>query len=253
MQHPAKTAGLSAWKWVLGPWMAIVTGLAYFWAQPLENGFQEPEAARIIFWHVPMAMLGLAWFWAGAVYALKLLFGKRRDDPKLDAKVRYTSEIGLLCTILATITGSVFARVQWGMFWNWDPKQVSIVVLILVYLAYFALRLSVEDPQKRARLSAVYAILGAVATPFLMYVIPQLPQIKVLHPDTVIVGGLDAKWRTIYWMSTLGFVGTTMWLFQLRLRLQDLEEGLESMAARAGALAGPQIRVEAVRNPAREG
>lgn len=246
MKRRGAISAAGLWKPLLGPWMAAVILLAYLWAGPLANGFQEPEAARIIFWHVPMAMLGLVWFWTGAYHALRYLYGRDQGNPERDARVLYCSEIGLLCTVLATVTGAVFATVQWGTPWNWDPKQVSITVLILIYMAYFALRASVETAELRARLSAVYAVVGAVATPLLMYVIPQLPQIRQLHPDNVIAGGLDGKWRLIYWMSTLGFLGTSAWIYQLRLRMVELE-------TRRVAAAEAPVRTEATRKRLAEG
>lgn len=241
-----KTGGGAAsllWKWLLGPWMAAVILMAYLWAKDLEN-FPDPPTARIIFWHVPMAWLAMAWFFTGAVYACRFLFGARRGSLDLDTRVKLSSEIGLLCTFLATVTGSVFAARQWNNPWNWDPKQVSITVLILFYVAYFGLRMSLDDPDLRGRLSAVYALIGAVATPFLMYVIPNLPQVSKLHPPgDVITGGLGTNWRIIYWMATFGFLGITVWMFQLRLRLIHLE------AAEEDTVPFEDSRVEARREP----
>src|SRR5262245_54735438 len=134
------------WKALLGPWMAAVICTAYLWAQPL-RAFRDPEAARIIFWHVPMAMLGLLWFWVGAYFALRYLFGSRRGDAQTEVRMNISNSLGLLLTVLATVTGMVFAAVQWGTPWNWDPKQVSIAILILIYCAYFGLRMSVEDSE----------------------------------------------------------------------------------------------------------
>jgi heme exporter protein C len=246
---PDKTHAVAVWKWLLLPWMIAVTLLAYLWAQPLD-WFREPDSARIIFWHVPMAWLGLLWFWTGAVHGLRYLFGRRRGEPALDRKSASANEIGLICTVLATVTGMVFAARQWGTPWNWDPKQVSITVLILIYLAYFGLRMSIADAELRGRLSAAYAVFGAVATPVLFWVIPQLAIVQSLHPGgTTITGGLDAKWRIIYWMAFFGFLGITLWSYQLRLRLAAVEERL-SLAE------GPlelEARLEARRKPALDG
>lgn len=232
--------GMALWKWVLLPWMLVVTGLAYLWAQPLE-AFMVPEAARIIFWHVPMAWLALVWFWVGAGYGVRLLRAPQGKTETLDTRSRVANEVGLLCTLLATVTGMVFASVQWGTPWNWDPKQVSITVLIAIYLAYFGLRMSIEAPDQRARLAAVYSIFGAVATPFLFYLIPQLPQLQSLHPGDTIARGLDSKWRIIYTMSFFGFLGITIWTHQLRVRLAALE------SRRPEEDDGTEPRLEAVR------
>ena len=226
--------------------MALVTVLALVWLTDLET-FPDPRTARIIIWHVPMAMLGMTWFWIGAVYSLRFLYGKRQGERTLDHRIVHANEIGLLTTVMATVTGMVFALRQWGTPWNWDPKQVTISVLILMYLAYFVLRSVVTDTELRARLSAVYSIIGAVSSVALMYVIPNLPVIKdSLHPGgQTITGGLDGKWRTVYWMGTVGFLGITIWLFQLRLRLSIIEDRL--LLGRGASTEGETKRTEAVR------
>ncbi len=241
------SGGPAAWKWLLLPWMAVVTWMAYVWAQPLQQ-FMEPESARIIFWHVPMAWLGLLWFIVGAVHGFRFLYGRRRGEAALDRKGQHANEMGLICTVLATTTGMVFAARQWGTPWNWDPKQVAITILIVLYMAYFGLRMSVTEPELRARLSAAYSIFGAVSTPVLFWVIPQLPVVASLHPPgTTITGGLDGKWRLIYWMAFVGFLGITLWAYELRLRAAEAEERLETGAATAP---GTEPRLEARRKPA---
>jgi heme exporter protein C len=248
MEHPAKNNGVSrAWKYCLLPLMLVVTVLAFTWLKDLEN-FPDPPTARIIIWHVPMAMLGMLWFWVGAFYAVRYLFGKQRGEATLDYRIEHANSIGLVCTILATVTGAIFALRQWQTPWNWDPKQVTITVLIVMYLAYFALRAQMSDPELRARISAVYSILGAVSSVTLTYIVPNLPIVVSLHPPgTTIAGGLDSKWRLVYWLATLGFLGITIWMFQLRLRLSLIEERLALRDAPTTYL--EEGRTEAVRRP----
>lgn len=222
----------SAWKVVLGPLMGIVIAMVYLWIRASNTGFQDPESARIIFWHVPMAMLGLLWFWIGAYHAVRYLWGSDSRGLTRDLRSRTCAEIGLVCTILATVTGAVFAQVQWGVAWNWDPKQVSIVVLIAIYIAYFALRGSVEEPTRRGVLAASYAVFGAIMSPVLMYVAPNLPIITSLHPpgDTL-TRGLDTNWRLVYWLSTACFFGITWWIYDLMVRGRLLEQRLTARLA----------------------
>ncbi|MGV3720561.1 MAG: cytochrome c biogenesis protein [Actinomycetota bacterium] len=242
----AKSAKTAMWKYLLLPWMMAVTVLSYTWLKDLP-AFQDPPTARIIVWHVPMAMLGMLWFWVGAVYGARYLFGKRAGERGLDHRVVHANEIGLICTLLATVTGMVFAYRQWGTPWNWDPKQVMITVLIVMYLAYFVLRLQIEDEGTRARISAVYSIIGAVSSVALNYVLPNLAIIQSLHPPKeTLTGGLDSNWRTVYMLSLVGFLGITVWQFQLQVRLSAVAERL-----RLGLLHAPEaeVRTEAVRKP----
>lgn len=223
---------IGLWKWLLAPWMAAVTVAAFLWAKDLPQ-FPDPPTARIIFWHVPMAWLCLIWYFAGTFYGVKFLYSRTAGNLDLDRRSALANEIGLICTVLATVTGMVFAYRQWNTPWNWDPKQVAITVLIIVYLAYFGLRMSVDDPQSRGRLSAVYSIFGAISAPFLFFWLPYLPVFKdTLHPGrTTITGGLDSTWRTIYLSAWLGFTAITIWMFQLKLRAAMVFERLEQRAA----------------------
>ena len=123
------------------------------------SGFREPEAARILFFHVPMAWLAVLGFLGAMLYAMRYL---RRRDPAADIRAAASAEMGFLFCVLATLSGALFARVQWGAAWNWDPRQTSILALLLVYAAYFTLRSAIADPERRAALSSVYAILAAL-------------------------------------------------------------------------------------------
>lgn len=218
-----RAAGMTWWKWLLGPWMAAVTVAAFVAVGPAA-GFQAPEAARIIFFHVPVAMLLLLWFIVGAIAAGRFL---RSGNLEFDTKSVTAAEVGLLCTVLATISGSVFAKVQWGTWWNWDPKQVGIVVVMFSYFAYFGLRATIDDRDRRARLSGVYAILAGIAAPFILMGMQYLP-INTLHPANVVTTreGMSPDYRAVWIASLIGFLGITTWIYQLRLRLARAEERL---------------------------
>jgi heme exporter protein C len=160
-----------------GIWVAGVTVAAFLWLPPAE-GFRSPEAARIVVFHVPCAMLTFVAFLVNAVYSWKYL---RSRDPLTDSKANAAAELGMLFAILATVTGSLFAMEQWGSAWNWDPRETSIVMLMLVYAAYFVLRGAVEEKSKRARLSAAYALLAFPAMVFLIWILPRI--VEIAAPD----------------------------------------------------------------------
>lgn len=245
---------MALWKWLLLPWMAAVIVASYLWAKDIPY-FQSPKTARIIFWHVPMAMLSMVWFLAAAIYSGRYLI---KRNPLDDIRSELAAEMGLLLTVLATVTGAVFSKMQWngGMnspwyegYWQWDPKQTAIVIVLFIFMAYFAIRMSVTDPARRANLSAVYAILGFAAVPFLYYVLPHLPAFGgSQHPELIVFrGGMDVMYKTTFRASTLGFLGITTWGYQLKLRLAQVAE-------RIGADEGvaENVRYQAVRKPAAE-
>jgi heme exporter protein C len=145
----------------------------------------------------------------------------RGHDPLDDARAAAAARLGLVFSVLATITGSLFARVMWGSFWNWDPREVSIAILLLIYAAYFALREAIPDEERRASLAAAYAVLAFVTMPFLVFVVPRI--YWSLHPDTIINarGTLDMESRMFQVLmgSLVGFTGLFFWLYTLDVRL----------------------------------
>ncbi len=143
------------------------------------------EAGRIIIVHVPTAWVTSAAFALSAVFSIVYL---RTRSALHDASAVAAAEIGTLFCIFATVTGSIFAEVVWGTFWNWDPRETSILVLLLVYAAYFALRSSVDDIARKRRLAAVYNIFACVTMPFLLFVAPRVAD-STLHPNCAFLQG----------------------------------------------------------------
>ena len=141
-----------------------------------------------------------------------------------DYRARAASAIGLLFTFLATVTGSIWAKFSWGTFWNWDPRESSILILLLIYIAYFLLRsLLEESEEKKARIGAVYNIIAFVTVPFLMFVLPRITQ--SLHPGSsgteAPVINLSGKTHTdpilsyILWTNVLLFTLLFLWMKDL--------------------------------------
>jgi heme exporter protein C len=163
-------------------WMLLVTGAMFLWV-PRQQGLGN--TGRIIIMHVPTAWLSTLAFGIAAIYSVLYL---RRRRPGDDDRALAAVEQGLLFSILATATGSVFAKVVWGSFWNWDPRETSILVLLLIYGAYFALRSAIDDPERRQTLAAVYAVLAFATAPLLTFVVPRLAE-TTLHPNCAFLEG----------------------------------------------------------------
>jgi heme exporter protein C len=180
--------------------------------------------------HVPMAMVAFIAFLFGTVYSIQYL---RKKDPDYDRRARAASAAGFLFTILATVTGSIWARFSWGTFWNWDPRETSIFILLLIYAAYFLLRTLLEEGEdKKARIAAVYNIIAFISVPFLMFVVPRITQ--SLHPGG---GGVEAPIinlsgkvhtdRTLlnmHWISVTLFFIAFLWMKDLYTRILRVED-----------------------------
>jgi heme exporter protein C len=186
---------------------------------PLIPGLKEN--AKIIFFHVPTAWLSVVAFLMSTIYSIRYLRKKNMDD---DAKSYAAAQLGIIFCILATVTGAVWAKFAWGSFWSWDPRQTSIFALLLIYGAWFALRSSIESEEKRATLSAVYAIIAFLTVPFFVFIMPRI--MSGLHPgsadDTnsgpVIDFKMNANMQLIFFLSLIGFTILYFWMWSLGYR-----------------------------------
>lgn len=169
-------------KLLLGLWMAGVV-VAMFLIVPQYVGLGD--AGRIIILHVPTAWVTTVAFSVSAVYSGLYLWRRRPAD---DAHAVAAAEAGFMFCVLATVSGAIFAQIVWGTFWNWDPRETSILVLLLIYAAYFALRSALDEPARRRRLSAAYNLFAAVTMPFLLFVAPRVAE-SSLHPNCAFIQG----------------------------------------------------------------
>ena len=210
---------------VAGIAMPMVPAPAQWYELPIIPALEEK--ARIIFFHVPMSWTTLVAFFASMVYGMMYLKTK-----KLDYDLRSVSAAGLgtMFCILATITGSIWAKFNWGSFWNWDPRETSIFVLLLIYGAYFALRSAIDVEEKRAALSAVYSIIAGVTAPFFIFVMPRI--MTGLHPGAKGDEGgstpvaqlhMPPNMRVVFFASIIGFTILYFWMFNLKIRSARLE------------------------------
>ncbi|MCC6443856.1 MAG: cytochrome c biogenesis protein CcsA [Armatimonadetes bacterium] len=207
-------------KWFTGVWIGAVVVIAFLMGRPAQ-GFAAPAAARIIFFHLPMAMLTTFAFVMTSVYGLKYLRSRNMEQ---DTKSVTSAELGMLFGILTTVTGAIFARAQWGTYWNWDPREISIIALLLLYWAYFALRTEIADEERRATLSAAYALFSFAPMIFLIFVMPRLPALRSLHPNIARPGGMSGDYLGIFLAAMVGFGALYAWIFRLQLRIARLAE-----------------------------
>jgi len=152
------------------------------------------------------------------IYSVKYLRKKNLDD---DAKSYSAAQLGIIFCILATVTGSVWSKFAWGSFWSWDPRQTSIFALLLIYGAWFALRSAIEQEEKRATLSAVYAIIAFITVPFFIFIMPRI--MSGLHPGSADVTNagpvvnfkMNSNMQLIFYLSLTGFTILYFWMWRL--------------------------------------
>jgi heme exporter protein C len=207
---------LLAFVSIAGIAFPIVKKPSAWYEFPLIPGLEEN--AKIIFFHVPTAWLTVIAFLMSTIYSVKYLRKKNLDD---DAKSYSAAQLGIIFCILATVTGSVWSKFAWGSFWSWDPRQTSIFALLLIYGAWFALRSAIEQEEKRATLSAVYAIIAFITVPFFIFIMPRI--MSGLHPgsadDTnagpVVNFKMNSNMQLIFYLSLTGFTILYFWMWRL--------------------------------------
>lgn len=136
---------------------------------------------RIVFFHIPVAWVSVLAFLLSAWWAAKVL---RHHDAHADALSAKSAQLGFIFTVFATLSGAFFSKLTWGSYWNWDPRQTTIFVLMLIYGAYLTLRAAMPDPARRARVAAVYSLFSCLTVPFLVFIIPRF--YFSLHPQPVL-------------------------------------------------------------------
>jgi heme exporter protein C len=216
------------WKIPLFLAMSVIIWFSFTTPAPQQ---QIGEASRIFYYHIPQAWICVIAFAMAAYYAIKYLRKRNSLDDDLSADA---ARLGLLFCVLATVTGAIFAKVTWGAFWNWDPRQTSIFVLLLIYGAYFALRSAVEDPDRRAALSSAYAIFAFVTVPFLVFVLPRM--VPSLHPTDSVINK-DLKFtmgpqvRAIFFSSLAAFTVIFIWIFSILKKYHIVRRKMEAGTA----------------------
>ncbi|MDF1544461.1 MAG: cytochrome c biogenesis protein CcsA [bacterium] len=213
------------WKWSLFVAMGLVIVFSFTTPAPQQ---QIGEASRVFYYHIPQAWICVLAFMMSMIFSIRYLKNRSMEE---DDRASDAARLGFIFCILATVTGSIFAKVTWGSFWNWDPRETSIFILLLIYGAYFALRGAIEVEERRAALSAVYSIFAFITVPFLIFVIPRIT--PSLHPEDSIVDEnlkftMGPVVRTIFFASLALFSVIYFWMFTLARRVRILErKGME--------------------------
>ncbi|HAC24552.1 MAG TPA: ABC transporter permease [Cytophagales bacterium] len=187
------------------------------------------ETIRALYFHVPMWFGMVAMFGFSIYYSIQYL-GKQ--DSLSDFMAVEFANTGLLLGILGILTGMLWANYTWGSPWHGDPKQNGAAIALLVYLAYFVLRGSLDNIEQRARLSAVYNIFAFAAMIPLIFVIPRLQD--SMHPGS---GGnpgfnvydLDSRMRLVFYPAVIGWILLGVWVAGLQVRTRQIKQHLEDV------------------------
>jgi heme exporter protein C len=180
------------------------------------------ESIRNLFFHVPMWFAQIILFTTSLVYSIMYL---RKQNLKYDIYAVEMAKTGIVFGVLGLITGAIWATYTWGAPWSNDPKQIAVAIALLIYLAYFVLRNSMNDIDRRARVSSVYNIFAYFIYLPLIMILPRL--VQSLHPGGQGVEGnpglngrdLDPTMRLVFWPAVIGWTLLGVWISTLKIRL----------------------------------
>lgn len=150
-------AGGCAIAFVLGLYLGLV------WA-PVD--YQQGDAYRIMFVHVPAAWMAMFVY---AVIAIMSLIGFVWRHPLAEVAARAAAPVGACFTAIALFTGSVWGKPMWGTYWVWDARLTSVLILFFLYLGYMALHDAFEDPNRGARAASILAVVGSINLPIIKF------------------------------------------------------------------------------------
>ena len=205
--------------------LAIATYLALVFA-PTERVMGDVQ--RVFYFHIGTAWVGLLGFVLAAVFGVTYLVSK---NLKWDIVSVATIEISVVFFLITIMLGSIWARPAWNTWWNWDPRLTTAAITELVYVAYFMLRAGLEDPERRARFGAVYALLGGLSAPITFMVIRLF---RSIHPVVIGTGQgeklpLSADMKVAFFFALFTFTIIFIDLFWNRIRLGQLEAKVEQL------------------------
>src|SRR2546421_587623 len=218
--------------------VAVATALAliFFYApNDADQGFVQ----KIFYIHVPMAIVSLGGFIAGGLMAIRHL---RSGDRSWDVRSYVAIHLSIIFGVGVLVTGSIWARASWGHWWVWDePVLVSFLIVFLLYCVYYPLRFSIEDPERQARYSSVFAIAAGAFVP-INFVAVRLA-VQRVHPRVLSETGghLPGAMRLTFLVALLGVALLFATLWKLELTSKNASEQLKRLRARLEAtpLEGP--------------
>ena len=205
---------------------------ASFYIAPEERTMHVLQ--RIFYFHAASAWAGMTAFFI--CFVANLLYVWRRDD-KWDSLGVSSAEVGLAFITVVLITGPIWAKPAWGIYWTWDARLTSTFVLWLLYISYLLLRTLIEEPDRRALLSALFGIFAFIDVPIVFGAIRWW---RTQHPTPVIMGGpgsgLDPTMNKVFFFSVLALHCLMVFLIAERYRLEKLRTEFEIIRREAEAV-----------------
>jgi len=226
----------------IGAVLTTIELVLAFLFTPLVIGAQVPEAReiggvlvqnqllfsqKIFYFHVPVAISSFLVFFFTAYYGVRFLMTR---DKVYDTRAKIATEVTLLFVILTLITGDIWTRYEWGAWWVWEPRLTTYFIMTLLVIAYFVLRNSIEDEERRAVYAAVFGIIAFLDAPISFAITRLIP--SSVHPVVLREGGgLTGLQLTAFLLGLFGMLMLAWVIYQMRLREEFVKERVEAVKA----------------------
>jgi heme exporter protein C len=191
----------------------------------------ETAAQRIIYFHVPVAWLSMLAFGVTAVGSVVYLITSKR---LWDSLAVSSAELGIVFTLAAMASGSLWAKPAWNTWWTWDPRLTTYTIMFLLYVAYFMLRSAMDDPARRARFAAVYGIFAFLSVPITFMSIRWWRTIHPVLIDPKSGFGLSKNMMPVFFLSLIAFTVFYVVLLIYRVRLERSREQVDALKEQLG-------------------
>ncbi|MBP3866660.1 MAG: cytochrome c biogenesis protein CcsA [Eggerthellaceae bacterium] len=212
--------------------------MAFLWVPPVNGAaLSSPElvgdvmvtnqqllSQKIFYFHMPVAIVSFVALAFAAYYGIRFLMTR---EQRFDTCSRVAMEISLLFVIFTMVTGDLWTRFEWGVWWTWEPRLTTYLILMLIVIAYFVLRNAVDDPERRATYSGVVSIIALVDVPICFMITRLIP--SSIHPVVAREGGMSPDMAATVFLIMAGMMLVAFGLYRLRFRQARLQERVEAL------------------------
>ena len=200
---------------------ATVNGVEVIGGQMVSN--QLLFSQKAFYFHMPVAVTSMVMIGFVAYFGIRFL---QTHDAAWDMRARIAAGIALLFVLATMFTGEMWERFEWGVWWTWEPRLTTYFILMLLVFAYFVLRASFDEPERRATFASVYGIIMFIDVPITFAITRIVP--SSVHPTIFRTdSGLSPDMLLPLLLSLFGMLCIGYGLFRLRLRAQELDERVE--------------------------
>lgn len=201
---------------------AAVDGFEMIGGQVVQNKLLLSQ--KIFYFHMPCAIVSFGALAFAAYYCVRFLMTKNQ---RFDTCAQVAMQIALLFVVATMITGDLWTRFEWGVWWTWEPRLTTYLILMLIVIAYFVLRGAIEEPERRATYASVIGIIAFVDVPICYMVTRLIP--SSLHPVVLREGGMTSDMGMTVGVCMIGLILVGFALYRLRFRQVRMAERVQAL------------------------